>query len=480
MFAYEFFEGKKYKCTCHPGDPDPDCPEHGLEPMEVGDALDVKNEAKQRLDPKCWKGYRKAGTKMKGGVRVNNCVPANEGREHDEGDREPPNNFAIYINGKKWKVFPGLGYYADDFREQAQHRKLKDWCQKKSQATGKRWEVYVTGEPVTESNLNEKWSNKYKRSINCSHPKGFSQRAHCAGRKKNEAADLTMVCPDCGWSKEGLAEGRFDEPLTGWHIVSRAHGQVVRGTPSFETKDQAQKYLMTRMFANHQDFKVVHTAGVAEGLIGRLAAAGALVTGLGMAGHYLDRTAPKVSIQGNMAYVVPEDHGKIPPNALTLKGDDGITYRVWMSKRKDVFAYPVKDAQRTDEQGMAEGSMPYPHGKPEAGDKITWYHSNHYPSIEGTVVGWKDGHLIVKSIDPSPRNTEKTVVKYRVPKNNILSVEKQGVAEGEQSGLLEKQDACYHKVRSRYKVWPSAYASGALVQCRKKGAANWGTGGKKK
>jgi hypothetical protein len=45
------------------------------------------------------------------------------------------------------------------------------------------------------------------------------------------------------------------------------------------------------------------------------------------------------------------------------------------------------------------------------------------------------------------------------------------VAEGQ---LNEKQDACYHKVKSRYKVWPSAYASGALVQCRKKGAANWG------
>jgi hypothetical protein len=50
----------------------------------------------------------------------------------------------------------------------------------------------------------------------------------------------------------------------------------------------------------------------------------------------------------------------------------------------------------------------------------------------------------------------------------------------EESQLQEKQDACYHKVKSRYKVWPSAYASGALVQCRKKGAANWGTGAKKK
>lgn len=32
----------------------------------------------------------------------------------------------------------------------------------------------------------EGWSDKYKRSINCNNPKGFSQRAHCQGRKKNE------------------------------------------------------------------------------------------------------------------------------------------------------------------------------------------------------------------------------------------------------------------------------------------------------
>jgi hypothetical protein len=42
-----------------------------------------------------------------------------------------------------------------------------------------------------------------------------------------------------------------------------------------------------------------------------------------------------------------------------------------------------------------------------------------------------------------------------------------------------KKDACYHKVKSRYSVWPSAYASGALVKCRKKGAANWGNKTKK-
>ena len=42
-----------------------------------------------------------------------------------------------------------------------------------------------------------------------------------------------------------------------------------------------------------------------------------------------------------------------------------------------------------------------------------------------------------------------------------------------------KKDACYHKVKASASVWPSAYASGRLVQCRKKGAANYGNSKKK-
>jgi len=38
-------------------------------------------EEKQRLDPKCWDGYKKKGTKMKGGVRVNNCVKEEAGKD---------------------------------------------------------------------------------------------------------------------------------------------------------------------------------------------------------------------------------------------------------------------------------------------------------------------------------------------------------------------------------------------------------------
>lgn len=48
------------------------------------------------------------------------------------------------------------------------------------------------------------------------------------------------------------------------------------------------------------------------------------------------------------------------------------------------------------------------------------------------------------------------------------------------SDFVEEKDACYHKVKARYDVWPSAYASGALVKCRKSGASNWGNKSKKK
>ena len=48
--------------------------------------------------------------------------------------------------------------------------------------------------------LFEKLTEKYKKSINCKNPKGFSQRAHCAGRRKklrmkmksNESTELKM------------------------------------------------------------------------------------------------------------------------------------------------------------------------------------------------------------------------------------------------------------------------------------------------
>jgi Domain of unknown function (DUF6321) len=58
--------------------------------------------------------------------------------------------------------------------------------------------------------MQEKWTQKYKSSINCSHPKGFSQKAHCAGKKKHNESMMTMemTCPDCGMCQ---SHGQLDE-----------------------------------------------------------------------------------------------------------------------------------------------------------------------------------------------------------------------------------------------------------------------------
>lgn len=49
--------------------------------------------------------------------------------------------------------------------------------------------------------VSEKWSAKYKRSINCARPRGFSQRAHCQGRKKSnedeQLDELTFKGSQC-------------------------------------------------------------------------------------------------------------------------------------------------------------------------------------------------------------------------------------------------------------------------------------------
>lgn len=81
--------------------------------------------------------------------------------------------------------------------------------------------------------VSEKWSKEYKRSINCKNPKGFSQRAHCAGRKKkvNELNFLGSQCTkDCSGHRAGYEWSR------------RKGGQVPNSwSPSFNKGAALQK-----------------------------------------------------------------------------------------------------------------------------------------------------------------------------------------------------------------------------------------------
>ena len=95
---------------------------------------------------------------------------------------------------------------------------------------------------------------------------------------------------------------------------------------------------------------------------------------------------------------------------------------------------------------------------------------------------WKNG-LVEEGYDVS-RWTKEDLVETFISENDLFSSQESIIdalfeakdKKGKGSG---KKDACYHKVKSRYDVWPSAYASGALVKCRKVGAKNWGNSSKK-
>ena len=103
------------------------------------------------------------------------------------------------------------------------------------------------------------------------------------------------------------------------------------------------------------------------------------------------------------------------------------------------------------------------------------------PSIDGSPILYSKGHPKVGKPVSFNKAETKDMDRYRKASKKAgrkiyvdepLPEETEMVDEG-------KKDACYHKVKSRYSVWPSAYASGALVKCRKKGAANWGNKTKK-
>ena len=170
---------------------------------------------KQRLDAKCWKNKHKEGTKIKGGVRVNNCVP-NESLDEDwnkvnKQDKtnglsskavkayrreNPGSKLQTAVTTKPSKLKPG---------SKAAKRR-KSFCARMSGNKGpmkkpngkptpkalalRRWNCESIEEMQQMINEAEqvikeqKWSKKYKDSINCSNPKGFSQKAHCAGKKK--------------------------------------------------------------------------------------------------------------------------------------------------------------------------------------------------------------------------------------------------------------------------------------------------------
>jgi hypothetical protein len=185
---------------------------------------------------------------------------------------------------------------------------------------------------------------------------------------------------------------------------------------------------------------------------------------------------PIVSVK-KWAEQVRQEHG-----VDTKFWNDKVHNRIIARKDKEIVGSYDRKANNgtvfSPEKGVAEGSTARGGFGGSAGQA---YHEIEW--LKNKIETLKP--LLAKK--PSVARQIKDLERQIRERELAIAYQKEGVAEGSEEKcphcggelvseelMNEKQDACYHKVKSRYKVWPSAYASGALVKCRKKGAKNWG------
>jgi hypothetical protein len=243
--------------------------------------------------------------------------------------------------------------------------------------------------------VSEGWSTKYKKSIDCNNPKGFSQKAHCQGRKK-------------------MSEEKKD------HEYSMARSQL-------KTVTNAAKRLQKKMGKKGEgELKAWVQSKITK------------------AADYIDTAADYVT------------------NEETVK-EEGL--RDWFGKSKS------KDGK--------SGWVDVVDGDACAREKGETATPKCVSSAKRASMSKKErlaAQAAKRREDPGqPQKSgaaKPTMVKTdRKTRKEEMEVTEAKDKKGKGSGT---KDACYHKVKSRYSVWPSAYASGALVKCRKVGAANWG------
>jgi hypothetical protein len=228
--------------------------------------------------------------------------------------------------------------------------------------------------------VKEDWSEKYKDSIDCNNPKGFSQKAHCQGRKKRMKESVEILDAD------GNLFATIIDIIKGSDYKFKSFTQPVSekcwdGYKQVGMKKKGQKVVPNCVKEDSID-------------------------------------------EGNKS------------------GDDSL--HDWFTKSRASDGTP----------GWVQLGGKYA-GKPCA-------------KQPGQTTKPKCGSSKMKA-DLSDKEEESA---FRRKNEEDPNPDRKGKAK---MVATEEKDACYSKVKSRYKVWPSAYASGALVKCRKVGAKNWGT-----
>jgi len=401
------------------------------------------------------------------------------------------------------------------------------------------------------------WSEKYKKSIDCDNPKGFSQRAHCQGRKKKmqEAKEqekdheVSMAQTQLKKSEENIrklrkALGTKEKNIPAWvqaKITDTEHNTDAASSYMGEEKKKCgdgEYWCKTderckKVPKGHhvmpngdlmKDSEHEESGDVSEGMRdgksakdkdyslrdwfkgGGWVQAGGKYDGKPCAKQPGQKTKPFCRDADDRAAMNKDEREK---RAKKKRKEDPNPNRKGKAKMVTAEAYNTTGTKYAGKKNPVNAALEDAIKKQKLGGtvipiKIADSYSNWRQELEqldeflGGVPG--DGYIGHPNLNIKNPLAKKQVKKPVIPgsqgggminrvggqigdvrmRQNV-EIEKllRQSYEIEGEVVSEKKDACYKKVKARYDVWPSAYASGALVKCRKVGAANWGNKTKK-
>ena len=330
------------------------------------------------------------------------------------------------------------------------------------------------------STTKEEWSQKYKKSIDCDNPKGFSQRAHCQGKKKMSEESNPRIPRKKGQpanskkhsdlytdeNPKGTIHGLgFKDVATAKASVSkirnssRSHAHKIQAAVAMEQRaremGKTSEAAVYRKYINSMKKKTKEMKNIKE-------------EGLR---DWFGKSKSKDGKKGWVNVVTGDSCASDKPGEGIPKCVSSAK-RASMSKKERLAAAAAKRREDPGQQKKTGAAKP---------TNVKTDRKTRKENVELVDAYGETFATIQDIIKPEPM---KETVCPRCGQNpcvcsetyDIESMTEAKDRKGKGSGT---KDACYHKVKSRYSVWPSAYASGALVKCRKVGAANWGNKTKK-
>ena len=394
--------------------------------------------------------------------------------------------------------------------------------------------------------VKEGWSAKYKKSIDCNNPKGFSQKAHCAGKKKKMTEESN---PRIARKKGQPAKSKkhsdlytdedpkgtihglgFKDVATAKASVakirksSRSHAHKIQAAIAMEQRarvmGKTSEAAVYRKFINSMKKK---TKQMNEGTLhkwfkGSKSKDGKggwvnVVTGGTCASDEPGEGTPKCVSSAKRASMSKKERlsaarrkKKADPNQQSKRGAAKPTYvstdKPKKKMKEEFISLPLQLEVPQNDGEFKLGLMFRESLEKDRGmlfvfentDIHSFHMKNTFIPLDIAFINEEGIIESIKELDPQnpiPVYPDGEI-RYAIEVNRGWFAEN-GIEVGDiiledteetEIDLTEvkdkkgkgsgTKDACYHKVKSRYSVWPSAYASGALVKCRKVGAANWG------